>query len=196
MHLCLVSKTLMKNINSNIEIYTTVKLIKMISSLYDFDHFVTLLFSFRYENNCYIPGSLTRAVYPAFYEGSEFVISGQLASNRRSNFVSRVASIAVTSPMELTSSGNSRRNILKRGDFPRFVERFWAYLNIKRLEDTILSTTDSTDHILAGARIIELAQRASSDTLFILIISDVSLVNCTSSCFSFIFEGFDCNFLF
>ena len=98
-------------------------------------------------------------MYPAFYEGSEFVISGQLASNRRSDFESRVASIAVTSPMELTASGNSRRNILKRGDFPRFVERFWAYLNIKRLEDTILSTTDSTDHILAGARIVELAQR-------------------------------------
>ena len=126
-----------------------------------------LLFSFRYENNCYIPGSLTRAVYPAFYEGSEFVISGQLASNRRSTFVSRVASIAITSPMELTASGNSRRNILKRGDFPRFVERFWAYLNIKRLEDTILSTTDSTDHILAGARIVELAQRVLECTLII-----------------------------
>ena len=120
--------------------------------------------SFRYENNCYIPGSLTRAVYPAFYEGSEFVISGQLASNRRSDFESRVASIAVTSPMELTASGNSRRNILKRGDFPRFVERFWAYLNIKRLEDTILSTTDTTDHILAGARIVELAQRVHKCT--------------------------------
>ena len=63
--------------------------------------------------------------------------------------------------MELTASGNSRRSLIKRGDFPRFVERLWAYLNIKRLEATILSTTDSTDHILAGARIVELAQRVS-----------------------------------
>ena len=31
-----------------------------------------------------------------------------------------------------------------------------------RLEDTILSTTDHTDHFLAGARIVELAKRVSS----------------------------------